>query len=140
MTSAPDIGFDYRPSRWPQALLLTLGVLALVATWTSRLVPVLALVASVMIIHYVWSSLRRIRHVPVQSATWRSDGGWSLVLDDGETVEARLAGSRVVAGAVLLRLAWEPRREAWLTLFPDNLAADARRRLRMRLSASPDDG
>jgi toxin CptA len=140
MTSVPDIGFDYRPSRWPQGLLLTLGVLALVATWTSRLMPGLALVVSVMVIHYVWSSLRRMRHVPVNAATWRCDGGWSLVLVDGETVEARLADSRVVAGAVLIRLAWEPRREAWLALFPDNLAADARRRLRMRLSASPDNG
>jgi len=136
MTSVPDIGFDYRPSRWPQALLLALGVLALLALWISALGPALAVLASVMLIHYVRVSLRRARDRSVRSVIWRSDGGWRLVLGDGTEAEARLAGERVLAGVIVLRLDWDPRQEATLALFPDNLAAETRRRLRMRLSAS----
>jgi len=135
MTSVPDIGFEYRPSRWPQALLLAVGALALLAIWISALGPALAVLASVMVIHYVRVSLRRARERRVRTVTWRSDGGWDLALADDTEAEARLAGSRMLAGGIFLRLAWEPRHEAMLALFPDNLAADARRRLRMRLSA-----
>ena len=111
MTSAPGIGFDYRPSRWPQALLLTLGRAGAGARMASAAVPVLALVASVMIIHYVWSSLRRIRHVPRAIGHLASRRRLEpACLHDDETVEARLAGSARAGRHHLLRLAWDPRR------------------------------
>jgi toxin CptA len=138
MRSAPSIGFDYRPSRWPRRLLAMLGVLALVAIVDSGAGPYLALLMSIAVGAWVVVALRRGRSSIVRRATWRADGGWQLHLRDDSEVEARLLDARMVAGAIILRLGWPPRAREALLLFPDNLDAETRRRLRMRLSAGTD--
>jgi toxin CptA len=138
MTSAPGIGFEYRPSRWPVVLLLTLGALALVALFYSGVDSWLAVILVMAVLSHVVISIHRVRACPVSEALWRADGGWQLHLRDDTAVEARLLEARVLAGAIILRLRWAPRGQAALLLFPDNLDADTRRRLRMRLSAGTD--
>lgn len=138
MTSAPSIGFEYRPSRWPARLLLAMGVLAIVASWLSALPAWLAATLTMTLATGIVWLVRRGRNDPVRRATWRADGSWQLQLHDDSDVEATLVDARVGAGAIVLHLRWPPRRRASLLLFADNLDADTRRRLRMRLSAGAD--
>jgi len=140
MTSAPGIGFEYRPSRWPPTLLVTLGVLSLAAIASSGVPAWLAVILALAVIAYVAISFRQGRPCRVREALWRADGGWQLRLHDDTTVEACLLHARVLAGAVILRLGWAPRHREALLLFADNLDADTRRRLRMRLSEGTDTG
>jgi toxin CptA len=69
---------------------------------------------------------------------WHGDDRWMLALPGDTEVEGRLRAGRVLGPLIVLRLAWAPRGRAALALLPDNLDADTRRRLRMRLSASAD--
>lgn len=138
MTSAPAIGFDYAPSRWPSILLTMLGLLSLVAIALSGVATWLAVLVAMVAVAHVIVSMRRSAHNRVRQVLWRTDGGWQLDLHDDTAVEARLLQARVLAGAIFLRLRWAPRGQAALLLFPDNLDADTRRRLRMRLSAGTD--
>jgi toxin CptA len=138
MTSAPGIGFEYRPSRWPTALLVTLGALSLAAIAYSGVDAWLAVLLVLAVMAYATISFRRGRACRVREAMWRADGGWQLRLHDDTTVEARLLEARQMAGAIVLRLGWTPKHREALLLFPDNLDADTRRRLRMRLSEGTD--
>jgi toxin CptA len=133
MTSAPAIGFEYRPSRWLRRLPEAAAALALVAVASCGLggwlkAPLAAAVALGAV--RAWRAAGRS---PVRAAGW-GEGGWSLRLDSGEDVPARQASARVFGGAVLLRLAAPGRRPWTLLLAADNLDADTRRRLRMRLA------
>lgn len=140
MRSAPSIGFEYRPSRWPGLVSLGMGALALAAVVLAGVPGLPAACLAMVTAVYVARVCRETARHDVHGVTWRVDGGWFLRLADDTDVEAHLEGARIVAGAIVLRLAWEPRGREALMLLPDNLDADTRRRLRMRLSALPDNG
>jgi toxin CptA len=133
MTSAPAIGFDYRPSRLPLQLLLAIAVLVLVAiagsaaAWTLKLPMALASTAVVAI------ALRRASRSSVTGVALAGET-WTLYRAAREESPAVLASSRVLGTCVLLRLKSAGRTEV-LLLAPDNSDADLRRRLRMRLAA-----
>jgi toxin CptA len=133
MTSAPAIGFEYRPSRWIPCLLIVVTALAMPAIALSSLPRVLQTVLAVGVLILCGRALRRLR-VPVSAVGWANQGGWSLHGLDGADEPATLLSFKVIQTAVLLRLA--SRRYGKLTfwLMPDNSDADIRRRLRMRLA------
>jgi toxin CptA len=137
MTSAPAIGFEYRPSRLLVHLPATVLALALLAIatcglpwWPRLLLAILAL--------GLW--FHAVRHRPdagVTAAGWAGgEGDWSLRRADGEDVPATLLSFRALGAFVLLRLRGADRRVVTLLLAPDNSDADIRRRLRMRLAVA----
>jgi len=131
MTSAPAIGFEYRPSRWPAiatAAMLLLAVLAVALSglpgW-ARLVVAGSAMAGVLV-SLAW------RPAPPASVGWSPESGWSLIGADGCEAGATLVSHRVMAGCLVLELRTPRRQVLWL--MPDNSDADTRRRLRMRLA------
>lgn len=134
MTSAPAIGFEYRPSRWLPRLLWTVAVLAVLAIALSGLPPWLKRPLSAGIVLLVWCAVRRWQASPVRAAGWSADGNWSLHFADGSDAPATLASFRVLGDGVLLRLHTMPAGEHVLLLTSDNSDADTRRRLHMRLA------
>ena len=134
MTSAPAIGFEYRPSRWLGRALVAMAVLALLALSLSA-VPVIAKVALAMVLlAAVIRAWRRFSRSSVVAAGWTQRGGWTLRMAGGEDQPAslrafRMAGERIV----WLHLVAPGRRHVSLLLAPDNSDGDIRRRLRMRL-------
>jgi toxin CptA len=77
----------------------------------------------------------------VRSILWRADGGADLVLNDRPSDNRREAqgaiqAMRVMGPLIALTLRWPPRERAHLWLLPDNLDAETRRRLRMRVGAA----
>ncbi|SFS12428.1 toxin CptA [Dyella sp. OK004] len=134
MTSAPAIGFEYRPSRlFGRCLVAMAGlaglavVLAGVGLWLKAL-----LLAGVGIA--LFRVLAAQAQQPVRAAGWAADGNWGLRLHQGQDVVAVLLSFRVLGMFLLLRLRSTEGREAALLLAPDNSDADLRRRLRMRLA------
>lgn len=134
MTSAPAIGFEYRPSRWLPRLLWSLAVLVLLAIALCDLSWWLKLPLAVLAVLLVSRAVRRHRTSPVTAAGWSSDGGWSLRLADHSDASASLASFRVLGECILLRLRAVSLGEQVLLLAPDNSDADIRRRLRVRLA------
>ena len=132
MTSAPAIGFEYRPSRWLPRLLCALALLALVLAG----VPIgLKWPLALLVAGLAWRAVRRHRQSPVAAAGWSAEGGWSLRFADGGDVPAVLASFRVLGAVILLRLRTATGEQV-LLLAPDNSDADIRRRLRMRLATA----
>ncbi|GLQ45485.1 hypothetical protein GCM10007862_05360 [Dyella lipolytica] len=133
MTSAPAIGFEYRPSRWVPRLLVAVTGLTLLAIALSGLPGFLQLISMLGAAAACGHALRRLR-LPVSAVGWANQGGWSLRGLDGADEPAVLLSHKVFRTVVLLRLA--SRRYGKLTfwLMPDNSDADIRRRLRMRLA------
>ena len=134
MTSAPAIGFEYRPSRWLPRLLWLIAALALLALALSGMPWWLKSLAAALVVLMVLRAVRRHLATPVRAAGWSDAGGWSLHLADHRDVPAALASFRVLGGCILLRLRTTALGEQALLLAPDNSDADIRRRLRMRLA------
>ena len=134
MTSAPAIGFEYRPSRWLPRLLWSLAVLALIAIASCGLSWWLKWPLAVLAVLWVLRAVRRHRASPVTAAGWSGEGGWSLRLADRSDTPASLTSFRVLGQSILLRLHAATLGEQVLWLAPDNSDADIRCRLRMRLS------
>ncbi|GLQ95285.1 hypothetical protein [Dyella acidisoli] len=138
MTSAPAIGFEYRPSRWVPYLFIGITALAVAAILVSGApLPVriaLALVSIVLCVHAV----RRLR-LPIYAVGWAGRSGWTLRGLDGADDAATLASFRVMRQVVLLRLVSGRYGKLTLWLMPDNSDADIRRRLRMRLAVLAND-
>ncbi|HKR76411.1 MAG TPA: protein YgfX [Rhodanobacter sp.] len=135
MTSAPAIGFEYRPSRWLPRLLSAVAALAILAIALSGLPVWLKLLLSAVVALLVLRAVRRWSASPVRAAGWSGETGWSLRLADHSDMPASLASFRVLGGCILLRLRAARLGEQVLLLAPDNSDADIRRRLRMRLAA-----
>ncbi|WEN14065.1 hypothetical protein PY254_12550 [Rhodanobacter sp. AS-Z3] len=134
MTSAPAIGFEYRPSRWLRGLPVLVVALALLAIvlcmipwWSKALLAVAVLLA-------MRKTLRSLAAVPVAAAGWSDDQSWTLRLHNHEDIPATLSSFRVLGSFVLLRLHTVTHGVQVLLLAPDNSDADIRRRLRMRLA------
>jgi toxin CptA len=141
MTSAPAIGFEYRPSRWLPRVLAILLLLVLAAIALCGLSAWARLGLALLTLALVGRGVRLAsRHTAVM-ASWAPDGGWNTQWADGSDGPARLESSRVLGAWILLRLRAADGRRAVLLLTPDNSDADLRRRLRMRLAvpAEPSD-
>ncbi|GAB3037677.1 hypothetical protein GCM10027285_21730 [Oleiagrimonas citrea] len=139
MPSAPSIGFEFHPSRWLPRLVIMLGGLAVAGVLDSAAPWYAQVLLIVSTVFYVVACARHAARCVVRRVQWRADGGWNLSLSNDEDVEGHLLGARVLAGALVLRLGWAKRDSAALLMLPDNLDADTRRRLRMRLSSQSDD-
>jgi toxin CptA len=134
MTSAPAIGFEYRPSPGYRVVLTGVAALALLALllcelawWVKLLLSLLVLVAAVR-------TVRRIAQSPVSAAGWAADDSWTLHMISHDDLPATLASFRVLGALMLLRLKTAKHGTHSLLLAPDNSDADIRRRLRMRLA------
>lgn len=140
MTSAPPIGFEYRPAWFPVLLAIVVLVLACFALWTSALPLGLQVGATPLIVGWAGWQMARQRHPSVSAVLWRSDGGVTLTLrgdavQPAHTVEASVDHARVLGPLIVLVLGWTPRQHAVLWLLPGNLDADTRRRLRVRINS-----
>ena len=138
MSSAPSITFDVRPSRLLALAVVLMALLAIVAVILSRLPWSFQLGACVLVVLYGGYHLRRSRRQPLASVGWHGDDTWTLNLADGRQAQGHLRSGRVLGPLIVLRLAWPQGGETALTLLPDSVDADTRRRLRMRLSAVSD--
>ncbi|CAM0999026.1 Toxin CptA [Rhodanobacter sp. Root179] len=134
MTSAPAIGFEYRPSRLLRAALILVAGAALLATllcmipwWSKLLLAAIVLLSTALV-------LRRLASGPVAAAGWSADQAWTLRLHDHEDVPATLSSFRVLGEMILLRLRTDGHGTQMLLIATDNSDADTRRRLRMRLA------
>ncbi|GLQ48597.1 protein YgfX [Dyella flava] len=132
MTSAPAIGFEYRPSRRVSRLFALVTLSALLAMALSGMPWMLQVIGAIAVILAGRYAIRRLR-LPICAVGW-AKGGWTLHGLDGADDSALLLSSRVMGHLVLLRLASQRYGKLTLWLMPDNSDADIRRRLRMRLA------
>ncbi|QAU23917.1 hypothetical protein EO087_07875 [Dyella sp. M7H15-1] len=132
MTSAPAIGFEYRPSRWVPRLFLLMASLALLAIILLGAPWLLRCALIVVVVVACGQAMHRLR-LPIYAVGW-AKGGWTLRGLDGADDPATLLSSRAMGSLVLLRLASRRYGKLTLWLMPDNSDADIRRRLRMRLA------
>jgi toxin CptA len=136
MRSAPDISFELKPSPSELTLLAVMTGLALVGAWGAQLDGLMRLALAAVVLAVAGDALRRRLHPPLTAVRWRGDGETRVMLRDGSEVEATLSGRRW-GPLIVLALVWRGRRLG-LWLWPDQLDADTRRRLRMRLSVASD--
>lgn len=134
MTSAPAIGFEYRPSRLLRRAVVLLAALAVAAVALCALAAWLKWLLAAAVVLATWRTLRQLAVASIAAAGWSDENGWTLRLIDCEDVPATLASFRVLGAFVLLRLQTLERGTQVLLLAPDNSDADIRRRLRMRLA------
>jgi toxin CptA len=139
MTSAPAIGFEYRPSRLLLRALVVVAMLAVLAVMLSALPLWLKPLLLVVVLAATWRAIRQLAANPIAAAGWSADNAWTLRLLDHEDVPATLASFRVLGALIWLRLQTAERGAQVLLLAPDNSDADIRRRLRMRLAAMQPD-
>ena len=134
MTSAPAIGFEYRPSRLLRRVLIVVAILVVLAVVLCALASWLKLLLIASVLLATWQSMRTMTASPVAAAGWSADNDWTLHLSNHEDMPAALASFRVLGSFVLLRLSTAGQGVQVLLLAPDNSDADIRRRLRMRLA------
>jgi toxin CptA len=139
MTSAPAIGFEYRPSRLLPRALVVVAMLAALAVMLSALQLWLKPLLLLVVLVATWRAIRRLVTNPIAAAGWSADNAWTLRLLDQEDIPATLASFRVLGALVWLRLQTVERGVQVLLLAPDNSDADIRRRLRMRLATMQPD-
>ena len=138
MTSAPAIGFEYRPSRRVARLFVVLTLLAALAVALSGMPLILRLLLALAAAAGCRHALRCLS-LPISAVGWAHQSGWTLRGIDGGDDPATLLSSRSMLGMVLLRLASQRYGRLTLWLMHDNSDADIRRRLRMRLAVLRDD-
>lgn len=136
MTSAPAIGFEYRPSRLLAQLCVSVALLALAAIALCGLAPILKVVLALVLLAAAGHAMHRVARSNIVAAGLSQEGGWVMRRVDGSDVAAALTSSRVIGAYVLLQLTEPGSRSETLLLGPDNSDADIRRRLRMRLAAT----
>jgi toxin CptA len=137
MRSAPAIGFECRPSRTLSVCIVVLTVLALVAIALSGLPLAVNAILVAGALVYGATALWRYRRPRVIALTWRADGSVSLRLaqragGQSEEVQGTLQDARMLGFIIVLHLRW-PGGRAGVWILPDNLDAEPRRRLRVRL-------
>ena len=142
MTSAPAIGFEYRPSRWLGRVLLAVATLAMLALSLSAVPQPYKVVLAAALVAATGRAWMRFAHSPVIAAGWSHRSGWTLRMIGGEDQPASLRAFRIAGERVIwLHLVASGQRRISLLLAPDNSDGDIRRRLRMRLAlASKGDG
>ncbi|TAN04834.1 MAG: hypothetical protein EPN36_07270 [Rhodanobacteraceae bacterium] len=141
MKDAPAIGFHCRTSWSLIVATVAVAVLAIFALQLVRGTAWLHHLLFFVVVAYVVLTIRGLLRPPVATVLWRSDGGVDLKLRDqaqapGREVHGIVSAARVIGPLIVLTLRWPPRERTHLWLLPDNLDAETRRRLRMRLGAS----
>jgi toxin CptA len=135
MTSAPAIGFEYRPSRLPGRLLGVVTALTLVAIALSGAPLELKLALAAGTVAVATIAARRSARSRIAGVGCGPDG-WTLFQVDRTELPATLRSHRVIGACLWLRLKTDHATEI-LLLAPDNSDPDIRRRLRMRLATQP---
>ncbi|MFC4820503.1 protein YgfX [Dokdonella ginsengisoli] len=137
MKPAPAIAFDVRPSRRIGAAVAVGVLLAALAPWATSLPWTSGALLSSGAIAFGALALRRHMRPHFRRAAWR-ESGWILLDRDGRE-HAAVLESHVRLGALLsLAFRHAPRARFRLLLAPDNLDADTRRRLILRLARDGD--
>ena len=141
MKAVPAIGFGYRASRGLILATLATAMLAMIAVWLSGLPHWAHLALTLGIAGIAGAAFGNLLRPRVRSILWRADGGADLVLNDrpGDNrreAQGAIQAMRVMGPLIALTLRWPPRERAHLWLLPDNLDAETRRRLRMRVGAA----
>lgn len=141
MKAAPAIGFAYRASRGLILATLATAMLAMIAVWLSGLPHWAHLALTLGIAGIAGAAFGNLLRPRVRSILWRADGRADLVLNDrpGDNrreAQGAIQAMRVMGPLIALTLRWPPRERAHLWLLPDNLDAETRRRLRMRVGAA----
>jgi len=134
MTSAPAIGFEYRPSPGYRRVLTVVAGLAVLALLLSALTWWMKILLSPVVLVAAVRTIRRITQSSVSAAGWGADDSWTLHMTSHDDLPATLGSFRVLGALVLLRLKTAQHGTHSLLLAPDNSDADIRRRLRMRLA------
>ena len=140
MKQAPAIGFTCRVSWLLVVATLVVGVLTLVAVQLVRGPAWLHHVLHVATLAYVAAVIAGMLRPRVRAVVWRADGIADITLRDNLVEESRMVqgavgSARMLGPLIVLTLRWPSRGRSHLWLLPDNLDADTRRRLRMRLGA-----
>jgi hypothetical protein len=133
MKSAPPIAFDYRPSRVVMAATVAIAGAAAVAPWLSSLPPAGCAGLSALVLALAAGALARFAR-PAFTRIAHGAAGWTL-FDDRRTEHPALLVQHRRLGAMLV-LDWRhDRRTHFRAVFtPDNLDAEARRRLVLLLA------
>lgn len=126
------------PSPTLVASTVVVAILATAAVWMIDVRAWLRMPATVVVaIYAAWATLRLARP-RVASLVWSGDGGALVRLRStgaggGDDVLGAVQDARAMGPLIVLTLRWPPRECAHLWILPDNLDADTRRRLRMRV-------
>lgn len=135
MTSAPAIGFEYRPSRWYVRVIVAVATLSSLALWLSAVPVLLKALLTVVLAAATSRAWTRFARTPVVAAGWSHRAGWTLRTTDGEDWPASLRAFRTAGERLVwLHMVVANRQRMSLLLAPDNSDDDIRRRLRMRLA------
>ena len=134
MKSAPAIAFDYRPSRWVAAGIVTMALLAIVASASSGIGLWMRLAVGFASCCYAALALRRYVASPVRRVAWHEAGHWRMLDSDGQEHVAELRRAVVRGAWIMLSLRLTDGKRASFVLAPDNCPADVQRRLRVRLA------
>lgn len=117
---------------------LVVVALAAVAIWASAAPYWLRIALTFAVVGWGGSAVWGMLRPPVRSLAWHADGSVDLVLRDGapharRDAQGSVQASRKLGPLIVLTVRWPPRERAHLWILPDNLDADTRRRLRMRV-------
>src|SRR3546814_12101126 len=104
MTSAPAIGFEYRPSQLLRRALILLAVLALLALLLRAVPAWLKLLLALLVSAATWRVLRRLAADPVAAAGWSADAAWPLHLHAEAAVQYTPVPFSVLGASGLLGL------------------------------------
>ena len=135
MKQPPAIGFDCRVSGSLVIAAIIAGLLALLAVHLMRGPAWLHHVLHLAAVAYVAAVVAGMLRPRVKAVVWRADGSTEITMRDGRALQGAVGSARVMGPLIVLTLRWPPRGRTHLWLLPDNLDADTRRRLRMRLGA-----
>lgn len=133
MKSAPELAFDYRPSRRVGAAALLICVAAVLAPWATSLPPVLRTALSLAALVVGSLAVRRLMNPRFRRIAWR-ESGWTLVDAAGGEHAALLESHARLGGLATLGFRFGPRSRFRALLAPDNLDAQTRRRLVLLLA------
>jgi toxin CptA len=132
--SVPTITFDYRPSSLLlSGLFLLTGLVLLAICDCAAVLPIKAVLAISALI-YAAHTTRRLTRAPWTHMTWHSQGHWRLHGEGDDMQAAELMLATRIGGLLVLRFRLRGQRRFDAILLPDNLDADTRRRLRVRLA------
>jgi toxin CptA len=134
MKSAPAIAFEYRPSRWVRASLVSVALLATIAIAASALALPAKVILAVAACAYALYAARGVLCPVVRGCAWYESGHWRVRDAAGEDHAASLLRASVRGVMIVLVLRSALQRSTAVILLPDNCDADTRRRLRVRLS------
>lgn len=85
----------------------------------------------------IWQWLRTYTHPSARTALFREDGGWEVILEDGQHIEAHAAPVPMAHPLLTLIVLRSSIGIQSVAVWPDSLTATQRRRLRARLLLGP---